>query len=352
MAGPLLDFFRLPGGHGRHLSWMSFSDLINISIAVVALVLSFTRWFARRWQPTVWVMAVAIAITSTLVGTLGNDQNYVLIALILMIVGTGSLLPWSSRMQASFNLVCLACWSLRNVWTPAAHVAGFNDLVIVAIAASLAQVSCFLRNRYMREQEASATRTQQSEAALRQIFDANTDAISLFDLQTRQIVDVNLQFILQTGYRPEEAIGKTARDLGIWADPKAEQFFVRELAAGRPVRNMEADIRLKDGSTIPCMVSSAVVMIKGRPAVMTNARDVTDLKKSRARLEESEAPCAGSSRPASTRWRSPKSRPASASTSTRNSRDLPGTAARNSAEISSATSDYWMTPISNNLKIP
>jgi len=289
MAAPSIDLLRFVGSRESYLSLNTLCDLINITISTITFVLSFSKWFARHWQPTVWIMAVAITASSTLNSPLGTASNMALIGLVLLIVGTGSLLPWASRMQASYSAVSIGCWLARSVWMPGTRAPELNDLITLGLAAALAEFSCFLRNRYMREQEASARRIMESQVALRRIFDANTDSITLIDSQTRRIVDINAQFTTQTGYQREEIIGKTAHEIGIWADPATEERFVQEVVAGRTVRNMEADIRLRDGTALPCLVSSTIVTINGRLSLMTNARDVTDRKRSRAKLEESEA---------------------------------------------------------------
>jgi two-component system sensor histidine kinase/response regulator len=284
----ILDLFSLLQAGGAVLSWSSGSILFDLAMGCAILLMSRSAWFLRNWAPIVWIMLATITGNDLLLGIAGGEPILLFISLMLLIAGTGSLLPWSASFQGSISLVCLAAWGVQQALAPASDHNGTYRTAGLIGAAGLAQFACYVRVRYVREHEQSQRRTKESETALREIFDANTDSITVVDLETRLIVDVNAGFLRHTGYSREEAVGRTSHDLGIWADLENEMKFAREVVARRPVLNMSVDVCAKDGRRFPCLVSSAFVNIQGRPCVMSLSRDVSDIRSSEEKLKQSE----------------------------------------------------------------
>jgi PAS domain S-box-containing protein len=129
---------------------------------------------------------------------------------------------------------------------------------------------------------------RESEATFRKIFESSLDIIALHDAQSR-FLDVNQEFTRSIGYNREEALGKTAWEMGIWTDRSETDLFRRSLERNGEVRNMQASIRRKDGTVLPCLVSGTMVELDGRLCGMTIARDISELKAAELKLQESEA---------------------------------------------------------------
>ena len=128
---------------------------------------------------------------------------------------------------------------------------------------------------------------RESEATFRKIFDSSLDIIALADAQSR-FIDVNREFTRSTGYSREETIGKTAWELGVWTDRRETDQFRNALPNGE-IRNLQANVRRKDGTIMPCLVSGTMVEIDGHLCAMTIARDISELKAAELKLQESEA---------------------------------------------------------------
>ncbi len=269
-------------------SWALGCACFNGLLGASTVALTFTSRFARKWRPVTFLAVSALVASDTVLGTVGHEPKLLFISLILLMVGTGSLLPWSIRLQLSFNLLCLTAWVTQTFWVPSLDGLGLYKLVALSTAAALAWFSCYARHRYVREHEESERAVRESEGILRQIFDANTDGITLIDLATRRVQVVNEHFLRISGFSREEVIGKTTGELDVWGSDEDEREFVRRIQNDGAITNMEVSFRAKDGRIVPCLFSSVMVEIGGRPCVMTLARDIAALSEAQARVRRSE----------------------------------------------------------------
>ncbi len=131
-------------------------------------------------------------------------------------------------------------------------------------------------------------KVRESEATLRKIFDANLDGICITDADGRYL-DVNDAYVRATGYSREESLGKTSWEVGAWNDSAEIAEFSRALKEHGEVRNLQVNFRLKNGSTLPCLISGVMVELDGRLCCMAITRDISTLKAAELKLQESEA---------------------------------------------------------------
>ena len=94
---------------------------------------------------------------------------------------------------------------------------------------------------------------RQSEAMLRKIFEASPDCITLARLADGTFQAVNDSFVKQFGFTREEAIGKTQRELGLWAELSQAREAMRRLRNDAVITNMELRLRHKNGTILPCL---------------------------------------------------------------------------------------------------
>ena len=136
----------------------------------------------------------------------------------------------------------------------------------------------------MAERERTQRRLQESEQALRRIFEASLDSITIKRLSDGRYIEVNKVFFELTGYTREEALGKTADELDLWKDRAHEAAVFEKIKTERQIRNVEADFRMRDGRIISALVSSAVVELGGEPCVVSAARDISQIKQTEREL--------------------------------------------------------------------
>jgi PAS domain S-box-containing protein len=122
-----------------------------------------------------------------------------------------------------------------------------------------------------------------SEAMLAHVVAISPNVITLTDLATERYVMVNDAFVALSGFTRDEAIGRSASELGLWASQEEHESFVSEVLARDGTRDLVIGFRRRDGEPIQLLVSAARFVMEGRDYLVLNGRDITDSE--RARLE-------------------------------------------------------------------
>jgi PAS domain S-box-containing protein len=135
------------------------------------------------------------------------------------------------------------------------------------------------------------TESKQSEEALREseqkfstVFKQSPIAMGVVRLKDSRYVDVNDAMLNLFGYSHEEFIGKTSKDLGLWADLPERQHFFEQLFTEKHVNNFEMIGRQKPGASLNLLVSAQVIEINQEEYVVGQIIDITERKRDEARL--------------------------------------------------------------------
>ncbi len=133
------------------------------------------------------------------------------------------------------------------------------------------------------------TQLKKAEGALRKsaekfskAFRATPDSISITTMGDGRFLELNDGFSHMLGWTREEAIGRTAVELGIWTDPPVRERIIAKLRAGMPVVNESVVHRAKSGQLRQCLFSAEQIEVGGEGCLLAVVRDITE----RQRLEE------------------------------------------------------------------
>ena len=102
------------------------------------------------------------------------------------------------------------------------------------------------------------------------------------------IIDVNDSFVRTFGYRRDELVGKTPREVNILQPFDRRSDLLAPLAKGEEVRGVEAVLRTKSGELRTGLLWSERVDMAAEPTILTIIEDVTELRAAQTRLLESE----------------------------------------------------------------
>ena len=105
---------------------------------------------------------------------------------------------------------------------------------------------------------------------------------SISDPETGRIYDVNSTWISALGYDRDEAVNRTAADLGIWVRPDDRDEYVRRLKTDEVVLNFETAFRSRDGPIREVLIAGDILDFSGGPRLLTIAHDISERK----RMEE------------------------------------------------------------------
>jgi PAS domain S-box-containing protein len=155
------------------------------------------------------------------------------------------------------------------------HRARLEEL-IARRTAELAVANQRLEQELAERKRAEAAQ-RESEASYRQIFATVSDAIMVFDAQTRQFLDVNQAAARLYGYSREEFL--RLRHPDITAEPEESDASIAMTLAGKLTRIPLRYHRKKDGTVFPAEISASALTVDGRPALCGVVRDVTDRKR-------------------------------------------------------------------------
>ena len=125
----------------------------------------------------------------------------------------------------------------------------------------------------------------ESEEKYRQLFNTVTDAIMLFDAETRRIIDVNDATLSLYGYSRDEFLKLKYND--ITAEPEKSDAAIRNTLEGELVRISVRYHKKKDGSIFPAEISASTCMLRNRKVLCGVIRDITERKQTEKALRES-----------------------------------------------------------------
>ena len=123
---------------------------------------------------------------------------------------------------------------------------------------------------------------QESEEKFRQVVSTTTDAIMLFDAETRQFIEVNKACEELYGYSREEFLNLKQSD--ITAEPKKSNESIEQTFKGKLFKIPIRYHRKKDGTMFPVEISAGTFEVKGRRVLCGVIRDITERKKAEEKI--------------------------------------------------------------------
>ncbi|WP_447844726.1 EAL domain-containing protein [Pseudomonas aeruginosa] len=126
-----------------------------------------------------------------------------------------------------------------------------------------------------------------SEQKFASVFHHCPDMVVLANGADGRFLAVNSTFEQQIGIAADDAIGKTATELGIWALPGLGPQVLEKLGHGN-LTNLEVPLRRRNGSTFSALLSAQHVALDQTPALVVVIRDITHLVETQELLRISE----------------------------------------------------------------
>lgn len=138
-----------------------------------------------------------------------------------------------------------------------------------------------LRNIDARKKAEQAMRD--SEFKFRTLFDLSPQAISLTEVETGTLIDVNHKFCEATGYTKEEIIGRTVTELGFYSTDKRKRLL-QELKDSVDVQGEEIEFTFKGGVKATALAFARLIHLDGQSIILTVLYDKTEERRLQAQL--------------------------------------------------------------------
>jgi PAS domain S-box-containing protein len=298
----------------------------TVGVALLALALTMSDWFELHWRAVCFVNLLATYGLMLALRLLSNDSEPLFLTLVLTLIGTGALLPWSFRWQLGLSTLAMVTVIIPQLLFESVRQQTAYRWIGVAMAVILGHFILAMRTRYraelaawmdslranrreltsarealsaeVRELEANQGRLRneiaerslaqqrlaESEATLRKMFETSTDSIAITRMNDGRFIAVNTEFLRITGYSREEVLSTTGAQLRGFANRLRLRELIQRLRTDGFVRNFEIDVRAKDGHLIPHLVSATLVNVSGEPCFFTILHDISTLKQTEREL--------------------------------------------------------------------
>ncbi len=131
----------------------------------------------------------------------------------------------------------------------------------------------------MEERQAAQEALETSEEKYGKAFKNLSEVVGLVRLADQRFIEVNDFFFEMLGYSPDEVIGHSSREFGLWVDQAERDRFFGLLAAEGSVRNYECHWRTKDGHLRIGMGSAEIITVGGERYDIFIWNDITESRK-------------------------------------------------------------------------
>jgi PAS domain S-box-containing protein len=144
-----------------------------------------------------------------------------------------------------------------------------------------------MRNRT--RQKKAEEMLRQSEESYRGLLELAPDAITVGSISDGRYLQVNDAFCRLSGYSVEEAIGRTALELNLYADPRDREEMLAALHRHGQVEGREIKFRTKSGHSLDTLTSARTIWFRGQACLLVIATNITALTQAQKALRQSEA---------------------------------------------------------------
>jgi len=141
------------------------------------------------------------------------------------------------------------------------------------------------RTENNRECKLAADLLRKSEMKFAAVFHAAPVILAISRPLGGEIIDVNEALLTTCGYRREEVLGRTSKELCIWENPDDRDQVVQKLMQQKPVRDLEIKFRDKIGQAIVGLLSAELIDIDGEEYMLSLVKDITERKRAETDIE-------------------------------------------------------------------
>lgn len=118
-----------------------------------------------------------------------------------------------------------------------------------------------------------------SEECFSKAFNTSPVLMTISTLEEGRYIKVNNAFCRTLGYSHDSLIGRSALELGFWANPLSRAEVKQKLMANQPVQDMEIHFSTNTGEERLGLFSAQSLDVHGEPCMLSVIADITELRK-------------------------------------------------------------------------
>jgi PAS domain S-box-containing protein len=138
------------------------------------------------------------------------------------------------------------------------------------------------------ERHKSQQQVRFSEEKFAKAFMLSPIGINIIRASDGVYIDVNDTFLKFSLYSRSELIGRSSREVNMWASEENQREFLRQIQENKSVRNFEAIFKNKRGKKLYASISSEILIISNDVCILSISEDITERKNAETILKENE----------------------------------------------------------------
>jgi diguanylate cyclase (GGDEF)-like protein/PAS domain S-box-containing protein len=123
-----------------------------------------------------------------------------------------------------------------------------------------------------------------AETLYRTAFQTSHDAVAISRLQDGLFIDANRSFLEIMEYTQEDVIGRTSRELDMWADPEDRNRLADAVEEQSFCQNFEMKLRKRSGEVFWSLASVSKIEMDGVAYMLSFFKNVSDIKEAQERI--------------------------------------------------------------------
>ena len=127
-----------------------------------------------------------------------------------------------------------------------------------------------------------------SEEKFRKAFLSNPGIACISTIDEGEFIDVNEKFCKSIGWKSEEVIGKTSKELNIFEDNQIRDKFISLVNKNGFVNDFELRIRTRSGEIKDTLYAAERIVMDNKECILSQVVDITERKRAEEALKENE----------------------------------------------------------------
>ena len=126
------------------------------------------------------------------------------------------------------------------------------------------------------ERKQTEAKVRLSEEKFAEVFNDSPSAVFITTLKEGRFIEINKSGVNMFGYKLDEMVGRTSKELNLWADISDRNALILSLLKDGAVHNMEVRFRRKSGVLFPALISAGFIDIEGERCLLSTVVDLTE----------------------------------------------------------------------------
>jgi two-component system, cell cycle sensor histidine kinase and response regulator CckA len=119
-------------------------------------------------------------------------------------------------------------------------------------------------------------------------FRSSPIPMSIQSIGGHRFLDVNDAYLQMTGFDRGDVVGQNAFEIGVWPNPESRRQIFDELRSNKSIRNLEANIRTKDGQERFTLLSAEVIELAKEEYALISEHDISQRLQLEAQLRQAQ----------------------------------------------------------------